>query len=314
MSTPPDLKVLEAAATWYVQLNDGTQDDARTLAWQAWLRASPQHAAAWARVELLQQQWAQVSPQAALSGLSAAKAQRRDVLKVLGLLVAFGGTWLASKQVPYRALLAQQRTGAGERRALRLDDGSQLHLNVNSAVDIHFDGQQRRVTLLRGEILIQTAKDPAQRPFIVHTTEGSVRALGTRFCVRQLDGRTRVGVLEDAVEVRPLDDPARVVRLDAGQQASFDPQQVGPIAVLPSGAGAWTQGMLSVNDWPLGDFIEELGRYRPGVLRCAAEVRGLSISGAFRVDDSDTILENLGRSLPVQVRYLTRYWVSIEPV
>ncbi|MNN82081.1 fec operon regulator FecR [compost metagenome] len=70
--------------------------------------------------------------------------------------------------------------------------------------------------------------------------------------------------------------------------------------------------MLSVDDWRLGDFIEELGRYRPGFLRCAAEVRGLSISGAFRIDDTDTVLENLGKSLPVKVRYLTRYWASIE--
>lgn len=314
MSSAPDLKVLEAAATWYVQLNDGAADETRIQAWQAWLQASPQHAAAWSRVERLQQQWAQVSPQAALSGLSAAKAQRRDVLKILGMLVAVGGTWLASEQVPYRALFAQQRTGSGERRALRLEDGSDLHLNVNSAVDIHFDGQQRMIQLLRGEILVQTAKDPHHRPFIVHTEDGSVRALGTRFCVRQLDGRTRVGVLEDAVEVRPLDDLTQMAQLNAGQQASFDRRHIDPVTALPTGASAWTQGMLSVNDWRLGDFLAELQRYRPGVLRCAEEVRGLSISGAFRVDDSDTILENLGRTLPVNVRYLTRYWVSIEPV
>lgn len=314
MSPQPDLKVLEAAATWYVQLNDGAADEARTLAWQAWLQASPLHAAAWARVEVLQQQWAQVSPQAALSSLGAAQALRRDVLKILGMLVAVGGTWLVSEQVPYRAMLAQHRTGSGERRAVHLEDGSQLHLNVNSAVDLRFDGQQRLVMLRRGEILIQTAKDAARRPFIVHTEQGSVRALGTRFCVRQLAGQTRVGVLEDAVDVRPLDYPERVSRLNAGQQVCFDRERVDALATLPSGASAWTQGMLSVNDWRLGAFIEELERYRPGVLRCAAAVEGLSISGAFRIDDTDTILENLGRTLPVKVRYLTRYWVSIEPV
>lgn len=313
MSSAPDLTVLEAAATWYVQLNDGTCDEERTRAWQAWLSASPQHASAWARVERLQQQWQRVSPQAALCSLGAAQAQRRDVLKILGLLIAAGGTWLASEQVPYRSMLAQQRTGFGERRSVQLDDGSQLHLNVNSAVDIHFDGQQRLVRLFRGEILIHTARDAAQRPFIVHTDDGSVHALGTRFCVRQLEGRSRVGVLEHAVEVRPLDHPLRVVRLSAGQQASFDHRQVEPVTALPSGASAWTQGMLSVNDWRLGDFLDELERYRHGVLRYATAVQDLSISGAFRVDDSDTILENLGRSLPVKVRYLTRYWVSVEP-
>lgn len=46
---------------------------------------------------------------------------------------------------------------------------------------------------------------------------------------------------------------------------------------------------------------------------CAASVQGLSISGAFRIDDTDTVLENLSQALPVRVHYLTRYWASIEP-
>ncbi|MNP76505.1 fec operon regulator FecR [compost metagenome] len=48
------------------------------------------------------------------------------------------------------------------------------------------------------------------------------------------------------------------------------------------------------------------------MLRCAEGIADLRLSGAFRIDDTDTILENLSASLPVKVRYLTRYWVSIE--
>lgn len=313
MSPPLDIKVLEAAATWYVQLNDGNPDPARTHAWQTWLAASPRHAAAWARVEALQQQWNQVSPRAALSGLSAARKQRRQVLKILGVLLAMGGTLLVGEQVPYRALLAGQRTGSGERRTLRLDDGSQLVMNVDTAVDIRFDDRQRRITLHQGEILIETGKDLAQRPFLVHSQHGSVRALGTRFSVRQLPTGTSVCVHEAAVEVRPLQAPDQVVRLSAGQQTRFDQQRVQPVIALPAGSSAWTRSMLSVNDWRLGDFIEELNRYRPGVLRCDKAIRNLSISGTFRIDDTDTVLENLHKTLPVKVHYLTRYWVSIEP-
>lgn len=309
-----DLKTLEAAATWYVQLNDGTDNEARTQAWHLWMQSSPQHAAAWARVETLQQQWAMMPRQAALSSLGAAHAQRRDVLKILGMLVAVGGcTWLAAEQVPYHSMLAQQRTRLRERRSLRLDDGSQLELNASTALDIRFDSNQRLIQLYQGEILVQTAKDPAQRPFIVETGEGRVRALGTRFSVRQLSSQTRVGVLQDAVEVSPSRDVARVQRLEAGEQVTFDRDQVHVVSPLPAGSTAWVQGMLSVDDWRLGDFIEELGRYRPGVLRCATAVQGLSISGAFRLDDTDTVLENLSQALPVKVRYLTRYWASIEP-
>jgi len=46
---------------------------------------------------------------------------------------------------------------------------------------------------------------------------------------------------------------------------------------------------------------------------CATLVQGLSISGTVRIDDTDTLLENLSQALPVRVRYLTRYWASIEP-
>lgn len=309
-----DLKILEEAATWYVQFNEGYADAAQTQAWEAWLAASPAHAEAWARVEKLQRQWSMVPRQAALSGLGAAQAQRREVLKILGMLLAVGGgTWLASEQPSYRALLAQQRTGTNERRSLRLEDGSHLELNIGTALDVRFDAQVRVIDLYRGEILISTASDPARRPFIVHTPHGSVRALGTRFSVRQLPAQTRVGVLQSAVEVRPRHHLDRLLRLDAGQQTHFDSDTFARAQPLPADSAAWVQGMLSVNDWCLGDFLDELGRYRPGVLRCAPAIRGMSISGAFRIDDTDIALANLPKSLPVKVHYLSRYWVTVEP-
>ncbi|WP_085622050.1 MULTISPECIES: FecR domain-containing protein [unclassified Pseudomonas] len=302
-----DLKILEEAATWYVQFNEGYPDAAQTQAWEAWLAASPAHAEAWARVERLQRQWSMVPRQAALSGLGAAQAQRREVLKILGMLLAVGGgAWLATGQTSHRALLAQQRTGTNERRSLRLEDGSHLELNIGTALDVRFDAQVRVIELYQGEILISTASDPARRPFIVHTPHGSVRALGTRFSVRQLPAQTRVGVLQSAVEVRPRHHLDRLLRLDAGQQTHFDSDTFARAQPLPADSTAWVQGMLSVNDWCLGDFIDELGRYRPGVLRCAPAIRGMRISGAFRIDDTDIALANLPKTLPVKVHYLSR--------
>ena len=314
MSSSLDLKTLEAAATWYVQLNDGEVDEARAQAWQTWLQACPQHAAAWRRVEALQRQWTGMPRQAALSGLGAAQKQRREVLKILGMLMAVGAcSWMAVEQVPYRAMLAQQRSGSRERRSLRLDDGTQLELNADTALDIHFDAHQRMIRLYQGEILVQTAKDPTQRPFIVTTGDGSIKALGTQFSVRQFDDHTQVGVQESAVEIRPSRQSGHTLRLETGQQVAFDRNAIQRPYALPLGSTAWVRGMLSVDDWRLGDFIVELSRYRPGVLRCATAVQGLSISGAFGIDDTDTVLENLGKSLPVKVRYVTRYWASIEP-
>ena len=103
-----------------------------------------------------------------------------------------------------------------------------------------------------------------------------------------------------------------VQRLEAGQQVAFDREHVQAVHALPSGAGAWVKGMLSVDDWRLADFIAELQRYRPGHLGCAPAVANLRISGAFHLASSDAILDNLTSTLPVRLRRFRRYWTRVE--
>ncbi|WP_437879447.1 FecR domain-containing protein [Pseudomonas sp. LRF_L74] len=311
MASAPDFKVLEAAATWYVQLNAAPPSEAERQAWQRWLGENPSHAQAWARVEKLQSQLGHLPADVALPALHDARAKRRAVLKTLAILIAMGaGTW---QLAPTERWMAEYRTGKGQRREIRLADGGRLDLNTDSAVDIVYDGNLRLIRLHRGEILVQTAPDPAGRPFVVHTPEGSIRALGTRFDVHSERGTTRVRVLEHAVEVRPLNAPGQSQRLNAGQQLSFDRKQASSATPAASSTGAWSQGMLTVIEWRLADFLSELSRYRPGYLGCADTIADLRLSGAFRLDDTDIILDNLATSLPIKVRYVSRYWVYVEP-
>ncbi|MGL9734473.1 MAG: FecR domain-containing protein [Symbiopectobacterium sp.] len=65
-----------------------------------------------------------------------------------------------------------------EIRRLRLDDGSVLTLNTDSAVNLHFDTRQCTVELVKGEAYAQMAKDPTERPFVIRSLQAS--AQGTR--------------------------------------------------------------------------------------------------------------------------------------
>jgi transmembrane sensor len=310
-----DHATLEAAARWYVDLRCDGPDDALREAHRRWLERDPRHAQAWERLGRLQGKLEQMNPAVARPTLASARAKRRDVLKVLSLLLASGaaGT-LAWNSTALPTLMADQRTGTGERRKVRLDDGSELHLNTDTAVDIRFGQQLRDVRLLSGEILIETARDALARPFVVHTPEGSIRALGTRFVVRREAGQTRVSVQEHAVEVRPAGLPATAVRVEAGQQLGFDEVHLGDVLLATPHADAWSRDMLVVSDWALEDFVAELQRYRPGHLGCDGSVGRLRISGAFHLDDTDTILDNLTATLPVRIRRFSRYWASVEAV
>ncbi|MGE8186035.1 FecR domain-containing protein [Pseudomonas sp. NPDC086278] len=310
-----DHATLEAAARWYVDLRGEVPDEATREAHRRWLERDPRHVQAWERLARLQDKLGQVSPGIARPTLANARAKRRDVLKVLSILLAAGGAGtLAWNTTPLPTLLADQRTGTGERRRLRLDDGSQLQLNTATAVDIRYTGQLREVRLLAGEIMIETARDQLARPFIVHTGEGSIRALGTRFIVRSEAGRTQVSVQAHAVEVRCAALPVSVVRVDAGQQLSFGSDSFESVLGANPLADAWTRDMLVVNDWRLADFITELQRYRPGHLGCDPSIAALRLSGAFHLGSTDTILDNLTATLPVRIRRFSRYWASVEPV
>ena len=308
-----DHKVLEAAATWYVQLNATVPNQADLSGWERWMAQDARHAQAWARVQKLQQQLGVLPCDVALPTLAGARARRRAVVKVLGLLLVTSATGLSlHASEPWPARLAQMRTGKGERRLVQLADGGRMTLNTDSAVDVSYTERLREVHLYHGEILIETAHDPAGRAFIVHTAQGSIRALGTRFVVRGDADSCQVRVLEHAVELRPALAPQQMLRLGAGQQADFDRQQLGQPHPLGPDSDAWVHGMLSVPDWPLHALVSELQRYRPGILSCSEAVANLRVTGGFRLDDTDIILQNLASSLPIRVRYLTRYWVRIE--
>lgn len=312
---PLDYATLEAAARWYVDLREAPPNESTRAAHQHWLERDPRHRQAWERLARLQDKLEQVNPGIARPTLSGARAKRRDVLKVLSiLLMASGAGALAWNTTPLPTLMADQRTGTGERRRLRLDDGSQLQLNTATAVDIRYSDTMREIRLLAGEIQIETARDSLARPFVVHTAEGSIRALGTRFVVRREADLTQVSVQEHAVEVRAADAPGSAVRVDAGQQLSFRQDRIEPLQAAITQADAWTRDMLVVNDWRLSDFVSELQRYRPGHLGCDPAIASLRISGAFHLGNTDTILDNLTSTLPVRIRRFSRFWASVEPV
>lgn len=311
---PLDLATLESAAGWYVDLRANASDPELRAAHRHWLESDARHRRAWDRVQRLQGRFEDLaSPSIARATIQGASARRRDVLKVLAVLLAAGvAAPLAWRGVAGTQWAFDERTGTGERRRMRLEEGTQLQLNTATALNVRYGDSLREVVLLHGEVMVETAPDVRQRPFIVHTPQGSMRALGTRFLVLSDQAGTRLSVISHAVEVRPAQQPMAVATLTAGQQISFTATTLGEVTPADPQADAWTRNMLVVSNWRLADFVTQVQRYRPGYLRCAAAVGELRISGAFNLASTDAILEHLRRTLPVRVRQFTPYWVRIE--
>ncbi|MCP1462896.1 DUF4880 domain-containing protein [Pseudomonas sp. S3E17] len=298
--------VARAAAQWLALLESGAATERDHAALQHWRDSHPQHEQTWQRAQTLRQRFSDLPQALAMASLDRPQPGRRAVLKrALGVAALVPAAWLISRQLPIEAWRADLHTATGERKRMPLAEGGSLQLNTATAVDV--DLAQRRITLVDGELALNV---PGTAAMTVQTRYGQLLVSQAEVCVRQLPSGCLVSVLKGAVQVRDLS--ANLTTLQGGQQAPLKAAGLGtsvPFDVLQLG---WRDGVLTAQNQLLGDFLRELERYRPGVLRWDPSLETLRVTGSFRLDDTDRILNLLASTLGLEVQARTRYWVSLR--
>lgn len=308
--------VAREAARWLLRLSSGRATEADLRACDSWRASKAEHEHAWQRAQRVNERFGLIPAALGMATLNRPELRnRRAALKALVALVVAGPVGWAAWRADPLDWTADYRSAPGERREVALADGSTLLLNTASAVDVMFSSTARLLRLRSGEIAVHAVADtaPAPRPFVVRTSLGDIEAQASRFCVRQEGGLCRVSVQEGRVRVSSAADPRSPVSLAAGEQGSLTDAGVSTPSRADPHASDWQRGVLYANGMRLDAFAAELGRYRPGILRCDPEAAHLRISGAFQVRDTDAVLAALPATLPVLVRYRTPYWVTIAP-
>ncbi|WP_285427802.1 FecR domain-containing protein [Pseudomonas sp. lyk4-R2A-8] len=303
--------VADQAVHWLLEMQQGTLTPRQQAAWQQWLNAHSEHQRAWEHIQRVNQRLRGMPSPLAHATLTAPTSSRRQALKLLLLLGAgSAAAWGLRRQHILPPLTADYRSPVGQRRQVQLADGSQLQLNTGSAVDVHFDGEQRLVRLLEGEILLSA--NAGSSALQVLTGQGLLSSQAARVNVRQFNDHTQVAVLKGRVEVMPNTYSGLPLVVEAARQVNFTRKGWDTPRATDANSGAWAEGMLMAAHMRLEDFLDELGRYRRGQLNCDPQVANLLISGSYPLDDSERILDLLEISLPVKVRRFTRYWVTVQ--
>ncbi|MBT2373095.1 FecR domain-containing protein [Pseudomonas fluorescens] len=300
-------EVARAAAQWLALLESGSATERDHVGLQRWRDSHCSHEQAWQKAQMLRQRFAELPQALAMASLDRAQPGRRAVLKrALGVAAVVPAVWLLSRQLPIDAWRADLHTATGERKRMQLAEGALLQLNTASAVDV--DWAQRRLTLVEGELALKVPGDTA---LSVQTRYGQVSAREADVCVRQLSSGCRVSVYKGAVRVRDMLGQESTVQ--AGQQTLLQTRGLGAITLFDAQQLGWQDGVLTSQNQPLGDFLRELERYRPGVLRWDPALEPLRVTGSFRLEDTDRILALLASTLALQVHSRTRYWVTLLP-
>ncbi len=313
----PDPQVVKQAISWALRLRNNRANLRLREQCEHWREAHRDHELAWQRVQALQQELssqlttipgAHVALENSAQGLG-----RRQAMKVLsGVLLVGSAAWISRDLTGWQRWTSDLATATGERRSIQLPDGTRLQLNTDSAVDLDFNPQQRLIKLLRGEILV-TCGAASSAPLLVETRHSLLEGIDGRFAVRQASDCTRLSVVSGNVAIHsPHQANGLSTQVHAGESYLVRQAAAVPAPPMNMDVGAWADGLIVTRGMRLADFLDEVGRYRHGYLGCSAEIADLRLSGVFRLEDTDKLLAILPQTLPVQVRYRTRWWVSLE--
>jgi transmembrane sensor len=314
-SLPKGDPVLLRAVQWTLLLRSGGADDDAARRFEAWRAEHPSHQAAYDRVAGALASTAALRDHG-VGGVVAARAlagaSRRTALRAtlgvagLGLGMGLVGWNVADRQ----GLLADQHTGTAQRRKETLPDGGLLWLDARTAVDVAFDGTQRELTLHHGRLLVGVQAQPAA-PLHVQTPGGTVRADDARFIVQARDGGLlRLVALNGKLLVSV---PGRSpVEVGEGHRAVLAPGEPAQLAGARGTEALWTQGLMAMDNEPLGELVEALQDYRPGWLRVDPQAAQLRISGVFSLDKPEQTLQALAETQPVRIQRRTPYWVTVQ--
>ena len=302
---PPHIRA--EAAVWVTELHSPTRDAQIEISVRRWIAEDPRHAAAF---ELATEAWQRSgnlparlphrpNPLPETADLTLRPARKRAVYLGIATVCA------ALAFVTYLLTDDTLSTGPNEQKTVALSDGTQVTLNANSRLSVHFDDHLRRLTLSRGEVLFNVAKH-LPRPFVVIIGDRKIIAMGTAFEVRRDESPSpafTVTLVEGRVAIEPLSAPnvipssapttSRLTLLNPGDRLRVAPKTADTLDHPKIDTiTAWQRGQLIFDDVSLGEAVREFNRY--GTLRIkltGAATAQLRVGGVFRIGDPATFAQ-----------------------
>lgn len=199
------------------------------------------------------------------------------------------------------------QTQLGEQRKIVLPDGSLLHLNTGTSVQIDFSAEARNVELIKGEALFDVVQAP-NRPFAVDVIDHNVVAVGTTFNLQLTNTGLKIAVVEGQVAVRQSDasanrlpgadtDLGEGMLLNAGQGVEINADGILPEAesVNIEHVTAWDRGLLVFDGLSLRQAADKISRYMLTDIRVVVGVPDNIVTGEIKIRDQETMLNQFAK-------------------
>ncbi|EOR07597.1 FecR domain-containing protein [Acinetobacter genomosp. 15BJ] len=298
-------QILQEAAEWIVLIQASALTEAQQIEFEAWKNQSEVHQTAWLKAEYLLSSFEHFPENGHAIIKKSSQTTRFQWTKhlVVACITCLGSIIAWNSDYKY-LWLSDYSTAMGQQKNVRLEDGTQLQLNTNTALDIQYTPHQRTLRLHYGEIQIHTAKEiQSHRPFFVETENAHLQALGTIFNVQYLKNKqqqTCLGVIESAVKVT-LNQSKKMTVVRAGEQLCFDGTDFKALGQLDPNVLVWKNQMIMAFEMPLEQLLQEIGRYQYQYVDLDAQLRALKVSGSYPTNNLAHLQSALELSYPLKM-------------
>ncbi|MBC5621345.1 MULTISPECIES: FecR family protein [Butyricimonas] len=179
----------------------------------------------------------------------------------------------------------------GGEYALVLSDSTKIWINADSKLryPVQFNGKEREVFLLEGEAYFEVTKN-SEKPFLVRTSRGTVKVLGTEFNVRNYkdEGCVVTTLVNGSVQFGSNQNPESNTVLRPGYQiiaGSVIEDWIVQKVNLKEYVG-WKEGLYVFNNMTLEELMRTVERnYDVTVFFASEECKFLRFSGDLRKYD-----------------------------
>jgi transmembrane sensor len=314
-------RAIQHAARWYARLQAFDCTPAEREEFARWCAAEPANAAAYAAARDLSARLTRLAATdprlramadralAAGQASGAAPARIRRGLGIAAALAAsvvavFGAArMLQAPPEPDSVEKLSRVATQDETRVLTLEDGTLVHVDVASAVEVRFSTREREVLLQHGRAVFDVAHDTA-RPFVVVAGSERVTAVGTRFQVARTPAETVVTLAQGIVTVSG--EPGgeqRTERLVPGDELSIARGDAWVMRTVDARVvTSWSIGRLVFRGARLADALQQVNRYAVTKVRLAdLSLADLPVSGNFVAGDSKAVVAAFAAVLPLEI-------------
>lgn len=328
---------LDQAVDWMITLQEHSDDQALRSQFEEWLETSDKHQEAWQEISSTKSLMSSLLETEAdelkrlkedeLSVRSLNKSQQVGRVTVGALRPASGGFRFAVLSSVFCLLLcllyfspllmlylkSDYMTGVGDVRVISMVDGSKIHLDSQSAIQVDFEENSRTVHILKGRAFFDVSRDE-NRPFKVKSNRAEVTVLGTQFEVDTTEQKGAVSVVEGAVSVQLKDVEKRqklsLTKLMKGDRYSFIDKEK-RAENTPEKFASWRKGKLIVDGWYAKDVIDELGRYYNGSVFFNGKLASLNkLSGVYDLNSPKDAIKLVAATEGLKVKEITP-WILV---